>query len=106
MLCSAWSITSDALEIVGSPAAMFKQALYVPRKFDAENIAAHVDETIELSKKDAARIGFRTMLHTAGGAVRRATAMEWRRADGYFRRHIISYYFVVGAAAVGWRQLR
>ena len=52
MLCSAWSITSDALEIVGSPAAMFKQALYVPRKFDAENIAAHVDETIELSKKD------------------------------------------------------
>jgi hypothetical protein len=50
MLCSAWSITSDASEIVGSPTAMFKQAACVPRKFDGENIAAHFDEVIELQR--------------------------------------------------------
>jgi hypothetical protein len=50
MLCSAWSITSDASEIVGSPVAMFKQASCVPRKFDGENIAAHFDEVIELQR--------------------------------------------------------
>jgi hypothetical protein len=39
---------------------MFKQALYVPRKRDGENIAAHADERTELSKKESVHMGFRT----------------------------------------------